>query len=73
MIKLWNTITGQLIYTFTGNDNWVRGICFHPYLHYMYSCSDDKTIRVWNLKTGKNIKKISKAHDHFVSCIDISR
>jgi len=53
LIKLWNTVTGQLVFTFSGTDNWVRGICFHPYLTYMYSCSDDKSIRLWNLKTGK--------------------
>ena len=28
----------------------------------LYSCSDDKTIRVWNLDTGENVSTIN-AHD----------
>lgn len=38
----------------------------------MYSCSDDKTIRVWNTLTGKSVRKIIDAHSHFISSLDIS-
>mmetsp|Transcript_14958 Transcript_14958/g.2159 ORF Transcript_14958/g.2159 Transcript_14958/m.2159 type:complete len:87 (+) Transcript_14958:215-475(+) len=64
-------MTGNLIHTFTGCDNWVKGIAFHLYLPYMYSISDDKKLRVWSTKTGKVVKKID-SHAGFVSSIDIS-
>lgn len=34
----------------------------------MYSSADDKTIRVWDLHSGKEKKKYD-AHEHFVSSV----
>ncbi|KRX03372.1 WD40-repeat-containing domain [Pseudocohnilembus persalinus] len=73
LVKLWNTVSGELIHTFQGNDNWVRGIGFHPFLTFMYTSSDDKSIRVWNLMTGKQVRKIAEAHTHFISSLDTSK
>jgi len=52
-----------------GHDNWVRGLAFHHSGKFLYSCSDDKSIRVWDINTGKIVKKIENAHGHFVTCI----
>ena len=38
---------------------------FHPTGKFLLSCSDDKTIRVWELATGRCIKTV-EAHGHFV-------
>ena len=36
----------------------------------MLSCSDDKTIRCWDLsQEGKCVKTLDDAHGHFVSCM----
>jgi WD40 repeat protein len=36
----------------------------------LYSCSDDKTIRIWNLDTGENVSTI-EAHDDRVYALCI--
>ena len=51
-----------------GHDNWVRGLVFHPTGKYLISASDDKTIKVWDMKTGRCSKTL-EAHAHFVTCI----
>ncbi|SAL99106.1 hypothetical protein [Absidia glauca] len=66
-IKLWD-INGQLLHTFVGHDNWVRGLVVHPSGKYLLSASDDKSIKIWDLKTGRCMKTL-EAHAHFVTCI----
>jgi platelet-activating factor acetylhydrolase IB subunit alpha len=56
------------LYSFVGHDNWVRGLALHPTGKYLYTASDDKTLRVWDLTYGKEKKKID-AHDHFISTV----
>jgi platelet-activating factor acetylhydrolase IB subunit alpha len=41
-------------------------LVFHPSGKYLLSASDDKTVRIWDLQTGRQLKVI-EAHDHFVS------
>lgn len=52
----------------TGHDNWVRGLLFHPGGKYLLSCSDDKTLRVWDIKNKRNTKTI-EAHTHFCTSL----
>ncbi|RUP47782.1 putative platelet-activating factor acetylhydrolase isoform 1B alpha subunit [Jimgerdemannia flammicorona] len=66
-IKLWD-ISGQLLHTMIGHDNWVRGLVFHPSGKFLLSASDDKTLKIWDLKTGRAMKTL-EAHAHFVTCI----
>jgi platelet-activating factor acetylhydrolase IB subunit alpha len=51
-----------------GHDNWIRALVFHPSGKYLLSASDDKTIKVWELNTGRCVKTID-AHGHFVTCM----
>lgn len=41
---------------------------FHPSGKFLLSASDDKTIRTWDLKTGRCLKTL-EAHSHFVTCL----
>lgn len=36
--------------TLSPHENWVRGVIFHPTNKYLISCSDDKSIRITDLK-----------------------
>ncbi|KAI8871855.1 dynein regulator [Ramicandelaber brevisporus] len=71
VIKLWETASGRCLHTFTGHDNWVRQIVFHPSGKFMLSASDDKTVRSWDLATGRCSKQL-QAHDQFVSTLAFS-
>ena len=53
LIKLFICQTGQHLATFVGHDNWVRSLAIHPTGKYLYSASDDKSIRIWDLNHGK--------------------
>lgn len=41
---------------------------FHPCGTLLLSAADDKTIRVWDLKTGRCVKTV-EAHGHFVTSL----
>lgn len=59
-----------MIKTLGGHDNWVKGIVFHPSGKYLLSCSDDRTIRCWDLtQGGRCVKTIDNAHGHFITCL----
>jgi len=58
LIKLFLGQTGEHLHSFIGHDNWVRSLSLHPNGKYLYSASDDKTLRIWDLQYGKEKKKI---------------
>jgi WD40 repeat protein len=39
--------------TFTCHENWVRQVIFHSSFKYIISCSDDKTIRILDIKVSR--------------------
>ena len=49
-----------------GHDNWVRDLQFHPGGKYLLSCSDDKTLRAWDIKNQRCAKTLV-AHEHFTT------
>lgn len=56
------------MFTLLGHDNWVRGALFHPGGKYIISVSDDKTLRVWDIRNVRCLKKL-EAHPHFCTCL----
>lgn len=54
--------------TLAGHDNWVRGVAFHPGGRYLLSASDDKTLRVWDIKNKRCLKTLY-AHQHFATSL----
>lgn len=73
VIKIWDTSSGQCLKTLTGHDNWIRGLCWAPSGTSLISCSDDKTIKIWDLKAGGRCSKTVDAHEHFVTSIAWAR
>ncbi|RYH32193.1 hypothetical protein EON65_01060 [archaeon] len=49
-VKLWDPLKSVCLMTFTVHDSWVRGVLIHPSGKYVISCSDDKSIRVLDVK-----------------------
>jgi WD40 repeat protein len=52
-IKVWEVATRKERFTFEGHGNWVEGMAFHPTLPLLASSSQDETVRLWDLETGK--------------------
>jgi platelet-activating factor acetylhydrolase IB subunit alpha len=55
IIVLWNLTTQENLFTLQGHDNWIKDIALHPNGINFYSCSDDKTIRTWDILSAKEI------------------
>jgi WD40 repeat protein len=61
-IWLWDAISGELINEYKGHLEHVRGCEFTPDGRLIFSVSKDKTLRVWEVATGKSIGLLSWAH-----------
>jgi len=46
-VKVWEISTSTCVFTFKGHDNWIRGVAFHPFGQFIFSVSDDRSVRVW--------------------------
>lgn len=69
-IKIWDTRGGKCLMTLIGHDNWVQSIAFHPGGKYLFSVSDDKTLRCWDLsQDGKCVKTLHDVHESFITCL----
>ncbi|CAI4232450.1 unnamed protein product [Auanema sp. JU1783] len=68
-IKVWDALSGTVLFNLIGHDNWVRGLKFHPKGKYLLSVADDKTLRIWEIAARRCSKTID-AHQHFVTSID---
>lgn len=81
-IRLWDLQTGAAIRTITGHSSWVRSVAIGSFNSsfgnenendnkILASGSTDKTIKVWNLSTGKLIHTL-KGHTQSVTSLAIS-
>ena len=51
--KLWDTQTGQCLYTFAGHQNQVVTVAFDPHKSLLATGSMDQTAKLWDLEKGK--------------------
>lgn len=69
-VRIFEVSTGACVKTLQGHDNWVNGLVWHPSGRYLLSCSDDKSIRIWDLTRGFKATRVMRdAHDNFVTCL----
>ena len=59
-VKVWSLSARRLLHTFTGHSNWVSSVAFSPDGQILASGSGDRTIKLWNLRTGKLIRSLSE-------------
>ncbi|KAJ5179816.1 WD repeat protein [Penicillium capsulatum] len=65
-VKVWDTRTGRLVYTFEGHLAGISTLAWSPDGQWIASGSDDKTIRLWNVNTGRAHKKTFIGHHNYV-------
>lgn len=72
-IKIWRVIDGKLLKTFTGHDDWVLGLSFHPKnSNLLVSGSLDGTIKLWTLDGSKPTKTQSTSNNPGISSVTFS-
>ncbi|KAF9239102.1 WD40-repeat-containing domain protein [Melanogaster broomeanus] len=63
------TEVGQLDYDITGpfrgHTGWVRGVAYFPDGMRVASASSDKSIRIWDVRTGVLVKKVAESDEVF--------
>ncbi|ODV70246.1 dynein regulator [Hyphopichia burtonii NRRL Y-1933] len=72
-----NNSQGWLIAELVGHQSWVKALSIHPNGRFIFSGSDDKTIRVWdldNLNQTGNVKCIRTltGHDGFINDLNFA-
>ena len=70
LIKIFEPSTREVLRKMKGHEAAVRVTRFSPDSTHVYSCSDDKTARCWDLPTGKELRAFS-GHEDFVRAIQI--
>lgn len=67
-LKVWNATTGELLHDLAGHEKDVVGVAFHPRGGLLASASTDKTVRVWNLETHREVLRLEhNAQAHTVT------
>ncbi|KAK2460770.1 hypothetical protein APHAL10511_007240 [Amanita phalloides] len=74
-IKVWSASTGECLRTLVGHDALVRALSFDPRNGRLVSVSYDKTVKLWDLRTGKLISKFTGKHTSHIFDVklDVSR
>ena len=66
-IQLWDAKTMRLVRKFNGHSNSIRDMCFSPDNKRIASIALDGTLRIWNVKTGKELMRFSD-FAHCMTC-----
>ena len=51
-----DSTTGKRVHTFSGHADTIRALAFSPTGKHLASGAADRTIKIWDLATGRNIK-----------------
>ena len=74
-IELWDAETFKSLKYFDGHKSIIYCLSFSPDGKYVLSGSEDKTLKLWNVKTGKKVRTFSgmlSGHKEEVKCADFS-
>ncbi len=67
-IRLWDVADGRLVHTFTDHTDMVSAVAFTPHGQ-IVSGSKDRTLRLWNPKTGKQLGSPLRGHTQAVTAV----
>ena len=66
-IQIWNPDTLAHIHTFEGHRDIVNGLAFRKDTHQLYSCSNDRSVKIWSLDEMTYIETLQVLHFIFIS------
>ena len=74
-ISLWDAQTGELIRTLKGHTDVIWSVAFSPDGKYLASGSADRTLRLWNIRTGELVEPFKDfvCHDGTVSFVTFDK
>lgn len=56
---MWDVATRKFISSFAAHTNWVRCVKFSSDESFVASCSDDRTVRFWDVNSGQCIHTVT--------------
>ncbi|EKX46183.1 hypothetical protein GUITHDRAFT_70684 [Guillardia theta CCMP2712] len=71
-IKVWEAKSGYCVKTLTGHSEWVRRIITSSVRPLCFSCSSDKTVKVWDVNQGSPSIRELRGHEHVIECLALS-
>jgi len=66
--RLLDSVTGEVVRTFSGHTSLIPHVSFHPSQKWMATCSRDHTARIWNYETGEHLLTIQDNNQIF-NCV----
>lgn len=63
----------RFVSSYSGHTNWVRCVKFSHDGNKLVSCSDDKTLRIWDVKSGQCIHAFTTLKGYILDFIAIAR
>jgi Tol biopolymer transport system component len=70
-VKVWDAITGEILFTLGGHTGEVRSVCFSPNGKRLASASQDQTVKVWDAQSGRDVLTL-KGHTDGVTSVCFS-
>ncbi len=71
VIKIWNLKFAKQIMEFKGHEDDVKALYFLPGNKFLYSASEDKSIRQWNLITKKEQRNVYETSSKWGELLDV--